>query len=112
MSDHEQGRPESNTVDADLLQHRKTALDWRGRQQLHGADWLCHHRRKWVQNPPVALMHKQNLTGKRDFKYPLIALKSEGLTRTARHTLSQRVIAGTMHVHSPFEPDSDQAGDG
>jgi hypothetical protein len=53
----------------------------------------------------LALKSHDVLRGQREFMYPLIALNSEAMTKRARHTLSQRVIAGTMDVQPPFVPD-------
>ena len=45
------------------------------------------------------------LHGKRTLRFPLIALTTRRSMGPSRHVLSQMVVAGTMTVHPPYNPD-------
>ena len=44
------------------------------------------------------------LNGPRRKRYPLIALTTQRSMGTARHILSQRVIAGSLVINPPYKP--------
>ena len=44
------------------------------------------------------------LNGPRRKRYPLIALTTQRSMGPARHTLSQRVVAGTFFINPPYKP--------
>ena len=44
------------------------------------------------------------LNGPRRKRYPLIALNTQRSMGTARHILSQRVIAGSLVINPPYKP--------
>ena len=45
------------------------------------------------------------LNGARSIRYPFLALTTRRSMGPARHVLSQKVVAGTMTVHPPYQPD-------
>lgn len=43
------------------------------------------------------------LRGRRSLRYPVMSILVQKDLGPCRHALAQRVVAGTMHVHFPFE---------
>ena len=43
------------------------------------------------------------LRGRRSLRYPVMSILVQKDLGPCRHALAQRVVAGTMHVHLPFE---------
>jgi hypothetical protein len=43
------------------------------------------------------------LRGRRSLRYPVMSILVSKDLGPCRHALAQRVVAGTMHVHFPFE---------
>ena len=49
-----------------------------------------------------APLHANVLYGERSMKWPLLALMCDADLGSARHAISQMVVAGTMTVHPPI----------
>ena len=89
----------SNQFDLSIL--KKTILKQQSRQmRVFDAKFSFLHMERSTFDPSVDTI----LNGPRRKRYPLIALTTQRSMGTARHILSQRVIAGSLVINPPYKP--------
>jgi hypothetical protein len=86
----------------------ETILLQKGRAWLPEAQRARQKRMKTKRGNLFLTKHADLLRGERALRFPLISLTARKQMGPYRHVLSQKVVAGIMAIHPPYEKQTTQ----